>query len=189
MHRSHEYLQKSALEIVDGLFINPVIGKKKRGDFKDEVILAVYEKMISDFYPRDRAVMSILPMRMSYAGPKEAVFHAIIRQNFGCTHFIVGRDHAGVGKYYGTYDAQVIFSKQPFRQIDIIPLNFENSFYCKECLQMATYKTCPHGDDKRVFLSGTLVRDKVLNKEGIPEEMTRKEIADILINHPSPFVD
>ncbi|MBN1232203.1 MAG: sulfate adenylyltransferase [Candidatus Coatesbacteria bacterium] len=189
VHRSHEYLQKCALEVVDGLFINPVIGKKKSGDFKDEVIIAVYEKMISDFYPKNRAVMSILPMKMNYAGPKEAIFHAIIRQNFGCTHFIVGRDHAGVGKYYGTYDAQKIFEKMPFNKLEIKPLCFENSFFCSTCDQMATSKTCPHGDSERIYLSGSLVREMIIKHISIPEEMTRKEISDIMINYPKPFVE
>lgn len=187
IHKAHEYIQRCALELVDGLFINPLMGRKKKGDFKDEMILESYKKMMSDFYPNDRVVMSILPTRMHYAGPREAIHHAIMRKNFGCTHFVVGRDHAGVGNYYGTFDAQKIFDRFP--DLGIEPLKFEHSFYCRRCGSMATVKTCAHSDNDRVKPSGTLIRKMISEKQFPPEEIMRKEIAEILISADNPFVE
>ena len=185
-HRAHEYLQKSALEICDGLFINPVIGKKKSGDFTDELILKAYEAHLRLFFPKDRAVMSILPFEMRYAGPKEAIFHAIVRKNFGCTHFIVGRDHAGVGDYYDTYAAHKIF--EDFGYLGIQPLFFDHSFYCKACGGMGTKKTCPHGNEQHLGPSGTRIRAIVTEGARIAPEIMRPEIAEILRSSNEPFV-
>jgi len=185
-HRAHEYLQKCALEICDGLFINPVIGKKKPGDFTDDLILRAYEKQLELFYPGNRAVMSILPFEMRYAGPKEAIFHAIARKNFGCTHFIVGRDHAGVGDYYDTYAAHRIF--EDFDFLGIQPLFFDHSFYCKTCGGMGTTKTCPHDKTVRLNPSGTLIRAVVTEKADIDPHVMRPEIAEVLKNEEDPFV-
>ena len=187
IHRAHEYLQKCALEMVDGLFVNPVIGKKKVGDFTDEVILKSYEVMLEQFYPKDRSVMAILPMRMNYAGPREAIFHGIIRKNFGCTHLIIGRDHAGVGKYYGTYEAQEFFDQFP--DLEIQALKYEHSFYCTKCGSLATAKTCPHSGDDIVPPSGTKIRELINRKELVPEEIMRREISELLINAEHPFVE
>lgn len=185
-HRAHEYLQRIGLEITDGLFINPVIGKKKTGDFTDEAILASYRYMVSEVFPRDRAVLSILPLQMRYAGPREAILHAIIRKNFGCTHFIVGRDHAGVGKYYGTYAAQEIFST--IEDIGITIFKLENSFHCQKCATVATAKTCAHGDDVRTGPSGTLIRRLLQEGKVVPETIMRPEISQLLINQGNIFV-
>jgi len=187
IHRAHEYIQRCALELVDGLFINPLMGRKKKGDFTDEMILKSYRKMMSDFYPNDRVVMSILPTKMHYAGPREAIHHAIMRKNFGCTHFVVGRDHAGVGNYYGTFDAQKIFDRFP--DLGIEPLKFEHSFYCRKCGSMATVKTCAHSDADSVKPSGTLIRKMISEKKFPPEEIMRKEIAEILTSVDNPFVE
>ncbi len=185
-HRAHEYLQRIGLEVTDGLFINPVIGKKKAGDFTDEAILASYQYMVEQVFPRNRAVLSILPLQMRYAGPREAVLHAIIRKNFGCTHFIVGRDHAGVGTYYGTYAGQEIFDTIP--DIGITILKLENSFFCKRCETVATAKTCAHSDDQRIGPSGTIIRKLLQARESVPVEIMRKEISDLLIQHGNIFV-
>jgi len=185
-HRAHEYLQKSALEICDGLFINPVIGKKKPGDFTDDIILKAYEAHLGLFFPGDRAVMSILPFEMRYAGPKEAIFHAIVRKNFGCTHFIVGRDHAGVGSYYDTYAAHRIF--EDFGYLGIQPLFFDHSFYCTACGGMGTKKTCPHGNEQHLGPSGTKIRAIVTKGATIAPEIMRPEIAEILRGADEPFV-
>lgn len=186
IHRAHEYIQRCALEVVDGLFINPLMGKKKKGDFRDDIILESYKKMMSDFYPKDRVVMSILPTRMHYAGPKEAIHHAIMRKNLGCTHIVIGRDHAGVGKYYGTFDAQKMFDKFP--GLGIEPLKFEHSFFCKKCDALATAKTCRHSKKDRVPPSGTLIREMIGKKEFPPREIMREEIAKILTSYDNPFV-
>jgi len=186
-HVGHEYLQKTALTFTDGLFINPVIGKKKSGDFKDELILKTYQVLIDNYYPKDRVVMSILPMEMRYAGPREAIFHAIIRKNFGCTHFIVGRDHAGVGNYYPPYAAQDIFKEFP--DLGITPMFFRSFFYCKKCLSVANEKTCPHGSQEHIDFSGTKIREMLLRKEVPPEEMMRPEVSKIILDWESPYVD
>ncbi|MFA5995853.1 MAG: sulfate adenylyltransferase [Patescibacteria group bacterium] len=185
-HRAHEYLQRIGLEVTDGLFINPVIGKKKTGDFTDEAILKSYQYMVTKVFPRNRAVLSILPLQMRYAGPREAVLHAIIRKNFGCTHFIVGRDHAGVGKYYGTYAGQEIFDTLPDLGITILKL--ENSFFCKQCETVATAKTCAHNDEQRTGPSGTLIRKMLQAGETVPPEIMRPEISKLLIEHGNIFV-
>lgn len=185
-HRAHEYLQRIGLEVTDGLFINPVIGKKKAGDFTDEAILVAYTYMVRDVFPRDRAVLSILPLQMRYAGPREAILHAIIRKNFGCTHFIVGRDHAGVGKYYGTYAAQEIFNT--IEDIGITILKLENSFHCKKCETVATAKTCAHPDDVRTGPSGTIIRQLLQKGEVVPDTIMRPEISQLLIQQGNIFV-
>lgn len=185
-HRAHEYLQRIGLEITDGLFINPVIGKKKTGDFTDEAILASYTYMIKNIFPRDRSVLSILPLKMRYAGPREAILHAIIRKNFGCTHFIVGRDHAGVGDYYGTYAAQEIFDT--IEDIGITILKLENSFHCKGCETVASPKTCAHSEDLHTGPSGTLIRKLLQAGQSVPPEIMRPEISQLLIDTGKIFV-
>lgn len=185
-HLGHEYCQKAALTFVDGLFINPVIGKKKNSDFKDEVIIESYETLIENYYPKGRAFMSILPLEMRYAGPREAIFHAIVRKNFGCTHLIVGRDHAGVGNYYAPYAAQDIF--QEFPDLEIVPVFFRSFFYCKKCLGVMNDKTCPHGDEWLVSFSGTEMREKLLRGEKLPEEVMRPEVLDTIARWQNPFV-
>lgn len=185
-HRGHEYLQRCALENTDGLFINPVIGRKKSGDFRDEVIMAAYRTLVEQFFPKARVVLSILPLRMRYAGPREAVFHAIIRKNFGCSHFVVGRDHAGVGDFYGPYDAQKIFDHFPDLGIQI--LKFENSFYCRRCLAIATDKTCQHEEAYRLAPSGTAIRKMVEGGQEVPPELMRPEIVASIRQFEQPFV-
>jgi sulfate adenylyltransferase len=185
-HRAHEYLQKCALEICDGLFINPVIGKKKVGDFTDPLILKAYETHLRLFFPPNRAVMSILPFEMRYAGPKEAIFHAIVRKNFGCTHFIVGRDHAGVGNYYDSYAAQRIF--EDFEDLGIQPLFFDHSFFCRKCGSMGTTKTCPHDKKHHMGPSGTKIRAIVTEGSTIAPEIMRPQIAALLREAKDPFV-
>jgi len=186
-HVGHEYVQKTALAFTDGLFINPVIGKKKVGDFKDEVILETYQTLIDNYYLKDRAVMAILPMEMRYAGPKEAIHHAIIRKNFGCTHFIVGRDHAGVGNYYQPYAAQDIFEQFP--DLGISPLFFKSFFYCQKCLGVMSEKTCPHGKEDHVDFSGTKIREMLIKGEMPPKEVMRPEVAKIVVEYENPYVD
>jgi len=185
-HLGHEYLQKTALSHVDGLFINPVIGRKKVGDFKDEVILKSYEALIDNYYPRERVVLGIFQTEMRYAGPREAIFHAIVRKNFGCTHFIVGRDHAGVANYYPPYAAQEIFKEFP--DLGITPLFFKSFFYCSKCLSVANEKTCPHVG-ARVEFSGTHLRKSLINGEDLPCPMIRAEVAKIISEWDNPFVD
>ncbi len=184
-HIGHEYVQKAALTFTDGIFINPVIGKKKKGDFKDEVILASYEELIRHYYLKERAVMAILQMEMRYAGPREAIHHAVIRKNFGCTHIIIGRDHAGVGKYYHPFAAQDIFEQFP--DLGIVPLFFRSFYFCKKCSSVVNEKICPHPASEQIQFSGTKIRDLLVQGVIPPIELMRPEVAKVIMGFKEPF--
>ncbi len=183
IHRSHEYITKLALELFDGLFIHPIVGKLKEGDIPADVRLKCIKVLIDRYYPPNRVVLKVYPMEMRYAGPREALLHAIIRQNFGCTHLIVGRDHAGIGQYYGPFDAQDIFDSIPPGSLEIKPLKMDWTFWCNSCLSMASPRTCPHDQKDHLMISGTTLREMLSRGEVAPAEFSRPEVLKVLVDY------
>ncbi len=186
-HKGHECIQKTALSLFDGLFINPLLGRKKKGDFKDEVILDAYKALITNYFPMERVVFGVLQTEMRYAGPREAIHHAIMRKNFGCTHFIVGRDHAGIGDYYPPYAAQEAFAEFP--DLGITPVFFPSFYYCSRCLSIVNRKICPHGSEYHLQFSGTKIRQSIVNEGRVPSELIRPEVADVITRWKEPFIE
>ena len=183
LHRSHEYLAKVAMEVCDGVLLHPIVGALKKGDIPADVRMRCYQVLLDRYYPRERLVLRVYPMEMRYAGPREALLHAIIRQNFGCSHLIVGRDHAGVGKYYGPFDAQAIFDGLAPGDLAIQPLKMDNTFWCRRCGEMASLKTCPHAEADRLSISGTELRAMLAEGRRPPAEFSRPEVIEILIDY------